>query len=352
VDVNFNVTERSTGSIQLGAGYSSSDKLVLSAGVSQNNIFGTGNALSLNINTGKTQRTTVIAYTNPYWTEDGVSRGFDIFDRKYDASQFTGVAPYVTRTLGAGVRFGVPLNEQDTVNLRLGLERTKVQVFTDRSPPSPTRFIQFVNNFGERTTALLGEVGWSRDTRDSVFYPTRGRYQRISGEVGLPGGDLTYYKITYQHQWLAPLSQNLSLSLNGELGEVNGYNQKDVPFFKNFYAGGVGSVRGYQTSSLGPKDNDGLSTGGTRKLIGSAELLFPVPGMRNDKSVRLSVFVDGGNVYNKGDSISLSTLRYSTGVALSWFSPVGPLKLSLGIPLRLKPDDKVERLQFMLGTVF
>ena len=350
VDINFNVTERSTGNITFGAGYSSSEKLVLSGGVTQNNVFGSGNSLGVQINTGKINRTISVSYNNPYYTADGVGRGFDIYDKKVDSRNTSTVSPYVTRTLGGGVRYSIPVTEDDTVNLGLAYEKTKLQVFP---PDVPRRFQDYLDQFGEKTKLLQGQLAWARDTRDSLFYPTKGRLQRIGGELGLPGGDLRFYKITYQHQWLTPLTRDITLSLNGEIGTANGYKGKPLPFFRNFFAGGVGSVRGYESNSLGPQDPvDKLAVGGNRRVIANAEIFVPLPGMKNDKSVRLSAFFDAGNVFGKGEKISGDSLRYSTGLAISWFSPVGPLKLSYGIPLRKKPADKVEKLQFTLGTVF
>jgi outer membrane protein insertion porin family len=348
VDVNVSVVERSTGNIQVGAGYSTSDKIVLAGSVTQNNVYGTGNQLSAQVNSGRINRTYVLSYTNPYYTDDGVSRGFDLYQRNVDANQLSDVAPYQTRTTGAGVRFGLPITETDTINLGFAYERTRVAVFD----ASPQRFKDFVSAFGERTDTLRGELGWARDTRDSFFYPTKGTLQKVSGEVGLPGGDLKYYRASYQHQWLYPLSSAFTISLNGELGYADGYSGRDLPFFKNFYAGGVSTVRGFATSALGPKDTNGDALGGNRRVIGNAELFFPLPGVKQDKSVRLSLFSDVGNVYAKGEKLDLGELRSSAGIAISWFSPIGPLKLSFGVPVRKKEGDRIERFQFLLGTVF
>ncbi len=348
VDVNINVTERQTGSITLGAGYSSADKLVLSGSVSQSNIFGTGNQLSAQINSGKINKVYALSFTNPYFTPDGVSFGYDVYRRDTDFSVLS-TGNYNTRTTGAGVRFGLPVTETDFVNFGLAIERTKLGI----NETSPARIQQFVAENGTQFDTLRGSINWSRDTRDSVFYPTSGRLQEIGSEIGLPAGDLKYYKLRYRHQWLYPASSWLTIALNGELGYGNGYGGKDLPFFKNFFLGGVSSVRGYETSSLGPRDpvtNDFL--GGNRSILFNAEALFPMPGIKQDKSVRLSAFVDGGNVFGKDDKIRLGELRYSAGVAVSWSSPIGPLKLSFAVPLKKKEEDKVERFQFQLGTFF
>ncbi|MEO5862557.1 MAG: outer membrane protein assembly factor BamA [Burkholderiales bacterium] len=349
VDVNVNVVERSTGSIQVGAGYSDIDKLVLQGSVSQSNVFGTGNQVSAHINSGRTNRAYVLSYTNPYYTVDGVSRGFDLYHRINDTTELDNIDHYKIKTTGAGVRYGIPITETDTVNFGLAYELSRISLVSD----SPQRYLDYVNEFGENNSTIKADIGWARDTRNSFFYPTKGNYQRIYGEFGLPGGDLNYYKLNYQHQWFIPISNAFTLLLNGEAGYGGGYrNSRELPFFKNFYAGGVSSVRGFATSSLGPKDNDERALGGDRRIVGGVEIFFPLPGVKDEKSVRLSVFADAGNVYGKEEKFDLGELRYSTGIALSWFSPIGPLKLSYGIPLKRKPDDKIERFQFLLGTVF
>ena len=350
VDVNVSVVERSTGSIQVGAGYSDIDKVVLSGSISQSNVFGTGNQVSAQVNSGRTNRAYVLSYTDPYYTIDGVSRGFDIYHRINDTFKLSNVDHYKIKTTGAGVRYGVPVTETDTVNLGIAYERSTIEVIAG---DSPQRYLDYVNEFGEKNSTIRGDIGWARDTRNSFFYPTKGNYQRIYGEIGLPGADLTYYKLNYQHQWFIPISSAFTLLLNGELGYGKGYSKHDdLPFFRNFYGGGVSSVRGFATSSLGPKDKDGRALGGNRRIVGSTELFFPLPGVKDEKSVRLSLFADAGNVYGNGEKLSLGELRYSGGLALSWFSPIGPLKLSFGVPLRRKPEDKIERFQFLLGSVF
>ena len=353
VDVNFTLTERSTGSIQLGAGYSTSEKLILSTSVSQNNIFGTGNSLTLSLNTGALSRTIALSYFNPYWTDEGVGRGFSVYDRKVDTSSLTGVAPYSSESLGADINFSVPLSETDAVGFGAGAERTKLGVFNT----SALRYLDFVNRFGTTTNTLKTTASFSRDSRDSVLFPTSGLLQQYSMEVGLPGGDLHYYRGDIHGQYLTPLAPffpRISLSLNGEYGFANGIGNQPLPFFKNFFGGGVGSIRGYTTNTLGPKDpnNNQIAIGGNRLLVTSAELLFPFPGSKLDKTLRLSLFTDAGNVFGPGDTIGGASLRYSAGTALTWYSPVGPLKLSYAVPIRKQPLDNIERLQFTLGQSF
>lgn len=347
VDMNVTVTEKPTGSIMAGAGFSSSEGFILSGSVSQANAFGSGNMLSAQINSGKINTVYALSFTDPYYTMDGISRGFDLYKRKVNASSLS-IAQYNTSSIGAGIRFGIPLNEMNTLNLGLSAESLDLSVFDT----SPQRYKDYVTQFGERNTTLRFDAGLARDTRDSLTYPTQGLYQRGFGEFGLPGGDLKYYKLSYQHQLFFPLNRTFTLMLNGEAGVAGSYGEKEFPFFKNFYAGGNTSVRGFRTSSLGLKDSDGNAFGGTRRLVGNVEVLFPFPGMRNDRSVRMSAFVDGGGVYGKDEKIGADGLRYSAGLAVSWFSPMGPMKFSLARALNKKDGDKPEVFQFLLGTVF
>ena len=348
VDVTVRVKEKPTGAIMLGIGFSSADKLILQAGVSQSNIFGSGNTLGAQVNTGSFSRVLSLSFTQPYYTVDGVSRGFDIYSRMIDANVLA-LGHYTTNALGAGVRYGIPMSEFDNIGLGISAERTKLGLFSD----SPIRLLSFENLYGSEYSFLIGTAGWTRDTRDSVIWTTRGRVQRLTSEVTMPVGSLRYYKVGYEHQWFYPLSQTFTLMLRGDIGVGDGMSGKPLPFFKNYYAGGVSSVRGYNTSSLGPRDPaDDSIVGGNRRLVGNAELLFPMPGMGSDRSVRLGAFVDGGQVFAPEDKIALSDLRYAGGLSLAWNSPVGPLKFSVAKPLNAKSGDNIQRLQFTLGQVF
>ncbi|MEO1765687.1 outer membrane protein assembly factor BamA [Thiobacter aerophilum] len=347
VDVNVRVEEKPTGSIMAGAGFSSGEGLILSGSVSQANVLGSGNFLAVQANTSKVNTVYALSYTNPYYTDDGLSLGFDIYTRKVDSTALS-VTTYTTSSQGLGLRLGVPIAETDSIGFGLGYEHTKSTVDTTASPV----YAQFVSTFGNSYSILRGDASWARDTRDSRLYPMKGRLQRAVGEIGLPGAELNYVKLTYQHQWLTPLSRDTALLLNGEVGWAKGLLGDPFPFFKNYYAGGVTSVRGYKAGTIGPKDNLGQAIGGTRRIIGNAEYLFPLPGLKNDKSARLSAFLDAGAVYGPDAKVSLGDLRYSAGIALSWVSPVGPLKFSLAKALNPKPDDKTEVFQFQLGSVF
>ena len=346
VDVNIRVTERNTGNLTFGIGYSTTENVVLTAGLAQNNIFGTGNSLSFQINTGSVNQNYSLSYTNPYFTADGVSRGFDFYRRDLDSTSLD-VAPFNTKTLGFGVRFGVPITEFDRINYGFAFEKTEIGLF----PNSPQRYIDFVNEFGDITDAYPVTAAWARDKRDSVIYTTAGTFQRLGAEVSVPFGDLSYYRLTYRLQWYYPLSRSVTFLEQARLGFGDGYNDQDLPFYKNFFAGGVNTVRGYAAASLGPKDADGNALGGEIQVINNLELLFPFPGLGKDRSIRLATFLDMGMVGDDYDFIS-SEMRFSTGLSFNWFSPVGPLKLILAYPLNDQPGDATERFQFTFGSAF
>ena len=350
-DLNLNVKERPTGSVTLGAGFSSAEKLVLSGSVQQQNLFGSGKTVGLQINTSQINKIYSLSYTDPYYTIDGISRGFDIYQRKTNTNTLA-VGAYGSSSFGGGIRYGLPIAEDDYVSLGLSIDATKLTL----DATSPLRYLDYVNQFGASNTTLLGTAGWLKETIDSRLYPTKGHSNRLVGEFALPGGSLRYYRATFQHQNFTAFpmfSRGATLMLNGEIGYANGYSGRQLPFFKNYYAGGIGSVRGYDSGSLGPIDlATGENLGGNRRLVGNAELLFPLPGSGQDKSMRLGVFVDAGQVWGTDSKISLSDLRYSAGVSLSWSSPVGPLRFSFANPINKKPEDRIQRLQFQMGSTF
>ena len=346
VDVNFTVEEKPTGAILLGAGFSSVDKFVVSGSITQANVFGSGKFISAQANSGRVNQVYALSYLNPYYTVDGVSQGFDVYKRDTDASTLS-VGAYVTKTLGGGVKFGYPLTENDNVSIGLNAENVKLQTFSN----SPFSYLSFVSQFGSKYTYGAGSLGWTRDLRDSAILTTRGYLTRASTE--LAGGDLQYYRLNLQHQWFYPMTRTVTLALNADLGYAHGLSSRPVPFFKNFYVGGPGSVRGFRPFTLGPQDAQSNVLGGTRKIVGNAEVLFPLPGAGSDKSLRLAAFLDAGQVYGDNEKVSLSELRYAAGIALAWSSPFGPLKLSFAQPLNEKKGfDRVQRLQFTFGTGF
>ena len=346
VDVTYTVEERPTGALMVGIGFSSVDRLIVSASITQPNVFGSGKYLSLELNSGTVNKIYALSYVDPYYTVDGVSRGFDVYSRSVDASTLT-IGAYKTDTAGAGIKFSYPLSERDTVSFGAHVEDVELQTFAN----SAFVYRDFEAKFGDQYRYGSLTAAWARDTRDSLILTTNGNLTRLSGEVA--GGDLEYYRLGINQQFYWPLSRTFTLFLNGDLGYASGMGGKPLPFFKNYYAGGPGTVRGYDDFSLGPRDPEGNSLGGTRRVSGNVELLFPVPGAAQDRSLRLSLFVDAGQVYGEDEKVSLSELRYSTGLALAWNSPLGPLRLSLAHPINERKDfDRVQRLQFKFGTTF
>ena len=364
VDVNFTVKERRTGSLMLGLGYSSAEKVVLQASVSERNLFGSGNNATIGFDTSRSGRTLALSVTNPYFTNEGVSLGGDIYYRTYDPSRTLSVSPYKMVSTGAGLRVGYPIAEDDSISFGLAVDRTRITTYNDSTYQYKKFCIDFdgcKNGTGVGTvdvSSLLLSVGWGRDSRDSYLYPTRGLYQRIHGEISTPPMDLRYGKITYQFQYWIPFGSLHALMFNTELGWAKSYDGKPVPFYKNFYAGGIGSVRGYDSSSLGPRDEHGDAVGGTRKLVTNLEFFFPMPGFGRDRSFRFSTFLDAGYVWgrdpekNEEQRVNLNDLRYSGGLALTWNAPIGPLKFSLGYPIRKRSGDKTRLFDFVFGASF
>lgn len=346
VDLEVEVAEKPTGNISIGAGYSSAEKLSFTFGLSQENVFGSGNRLDLQLNTGKYNRTLVVSTTDPYFTANGVSRTIDVYYQTQKPYEDQG-GNYTLVTMGAGLKFGIPVTELDTVYLGMNAERTRIKPGTN----IPAAYLAYANEFGYSSTSFPLTLGWSRDSRDSALAPNSGRYQRLMGELAMLG-DAKYVKTNYQYQQYVPLSKLYTLAFNGELGWGKGLSGRPFPVFKNFYSGGLGSVRGYDQATLGPRDVTGAFIGGNRKVTLNTEFITPFPGAGNDRTLRLFGFVDVGALYGEGEKISGEALRYSTGVGFSWISPLGPLRFAYAVPLRKRPGDRIQRFQFQIGTSF
>ncbi|WP_310341925.1 outer membrane protein assembly factor BamA [Rhodoferax saidenbachensis] len=348
VDLNVTVAEKPTGSISLGAGLSSADGLGLSFGFKQENAFGSGNSLGMEVNTSKANRTIVFSTTNPYFTEDGVSRAIDVYQRT--SRPYDDVDTYAIETTGAAIRFGVPFTDSDTVYLGIGADRTRIIPGT----LLPTVYQDFANEFGYSSTALPLSIGWSRDTRDSALVPSTGKVIRASGEWSV-GGDLRYARGTAQYQQYFPISRKVTAAFSSDISLGAGTNGLSYPVFKNYYSGGLGSVRGFEQGSLttAAQRAGGLTaTGGTKKITFNGELLAPLPGGGNDRTLRVYGFVDAGGIYGADESIQLADMRSSFGVGISWISPVGPLRLAFARPITKFDGDKIQGIQFQIGTTF
>jgi outer membrane protein insertion porin family len=348
VDLVVNVVEKPTGSISLGAGISSSEGLGLTFGFKQENAFGSGNSLAFELNTSKVNRTVVLSTTDPYFTEDGVSRTFDVYQRT--SRPYDDVDTYSIETTGGSVRFGLPVTENDTVFVGVGAEKIRII----EGSLLPTVYRDYANEVGYSTIAVPLTVGWSRDTRDSALVPSTGRVLRANGEWSV-GGDLRYARGTAQYQQFIPISRKITAAFNSEIALGAGVGDTTYPVFKNYYAGGLGSVRGFEQGSLttaAQRAGSLTATGGTKRVTFNAEVLTPLPGGGNDRTLRIYGFVDAGGVYGASESIQLGDMRSSYGVGLSWISPVGPLRLAFARPITKFDGDKIQSLQFQIGTSF
>ncbi len=346
VDLNLSVTEKPTGSLQLGAGFSSAERLALSFSVKQENAFGSGNYLGVEVNTSKYNRTIAFSTVNPYFTPDGISRTVDFYHRRSRPYEDQG-GNYALETTGGGLRFGVPFSELDTVFFGGSIERTTIRPGTN----IPAAYLAYANRFGYTSYTVPLSIGWARDDRDSSLAPTSGRFQRLGTELGIVA-DARYLRANYQYQQYIPINKQFTLALNGEAGWGKGLSGRPFPVFKNFYSGGLGSVRGFEQGTLGPRDVTGSVIGGPRKFTLNAEVITPFPGAGNDKTLRMFGFVDAGNVFGEHEKVSLKSFRASTGVGISWISPIGPLRLAFAKPIRKFAGDRIQKLQFQIGTSF
>ncbi|MES9956475.1 MAG: outer membrane protein assembly factor BamA [Sedimenticola sp.] len=350
VDVNVSVIEKPMGNLLAGLGYSQSSGLVFTTSISQRNFLGTGKRVNIGFDNSDANTNYTLGYTNPYYTVDGISRGFTL---SYRAADFDEVdtAKYLTDTAVAGVNFGIPISETERVGITFDLVGTDYKVGSTAS----TEISQFSTDNGDSFVDFKLGANWTRDSRDSALLPTKGSIQRLWASATIPGSDLEYYKISYKHKRYFPVSKATSFALSADLGYGDVYGSTTrLPYWENYFGGGVKSVRGFKDYSLGPRDSNNDPLGGNFRLIANAELFYQ-PGIKLlDRSVRLGWFLDAGNVYDtSGDNeIDLGELRYSTGVSALWLSPMGALGLSFGLPLNDKSSDDVERFQFTFGTTF
>ncbi len=355
VDINVTVKEKASGNFLAGLGYSQSDGIIFNTSITQDNFLGTGKRVSLAFNNSSANRLYQLAYTNPYYTIDGVSRGFNLSYRSTDFAELS-TADYLLDVGRAGVNFGFPINDRSRYGFNIDYEYTKLKPGSDPS----LEIEDFVEQNGERFHDFKLGGSWVYDTRDTSVFATRGINHIVSVRASVPGSDLQYYKLNYQATNYFPMTRYLTLMLRGELGYGGGYGDTDkLPFFYNFFAGGMRSVRGYEQNTLGPRDSQGDPIGGNLRTVGNVELIVPAPLEDLEDTVRIAGFFDIGNVFDTKGLVSdpdtgfkVSELRYSVGVSTTWLSPVGALSVSLGFPLNSKDGDDVERFQFSFGTGF
>ena len=348
VDVNYSVVELPSGNLLLGAGFSQTQGVVVQTSVRQDNFLGTGNRASAAFNNSDINREFSLGWLNPYWTLDGVSRGFDVYYRETNAAD-ANIADYELAEIGAGIMFGIPINEFDTVRLGLVVENTEFTPLANAS----AEVLAFRTINGDDFNTLVLNAGWSHDSRNRVIFPDTGGFTRLTGEVAVPGSDLTYYKVTASHQQFFSLTENYTLLLSGEVGYGDGYSETDtLPLIDNFFSGGIRSVRGFEANTLGPRDSRGFPLGGDVKVEARAEVILPVPFAPDTKSFRITTFVDAGNVFGPGQTLDFGDLRYSTGVSAIWLSPLGALTASIALPLNDESFDDTQPFQFTFGTSF
>ncbi|MGV0998557.1 MAG: outer membrane protein assembly factor BamA [Fluviibacter sp.] len=380
VDANVNVEEKATGSFQIGAGFSSYEKITLSGSISQNNLFGSGKNATLAVNTSKINTLYNLSYTDPYYTVNGVSIGYDAYYKTFNSATLDWLSTYKTLSGGGGIRFGYPLSETSSLNLGFTVDSTNINLsgastISGTDPNGNTYSVpnvsysinNFVNTYGSTNTSLISSVGWRMNSFDSNILPTTGNRFGVGGEVASPPGSIAYYRLSYQEQHFLPLTpkKGLLAMANFDLGYGNGIGDKLYPFYKNFYVGGIGSVRGYKPGTLGPQavnpNNTTSFNGGNKKAIANFELQGAFPGL--GESMRWNAFYDVGYLTATGSAApgtysfttatpSNITTASSVGIGMSWISPVGPLKFSLGFPLNTDPGVQKQPFQFTMGNAF
>jgi outer membrane protein insertion porin family len=347
VDVNYSVTERPSGNLMVGVGYAQSSGILVNASVTQDNFLGSGKRVSLAFNNSDVNTVYSFSYLNPYYTIDGVSRGFGMFYKETDAGE-ANLADYTVDTFGGNVNYGIPINEFDTVRMSVEYENLDIGA----TPFSGLQVIRFVRDHGSQFDSVKLAGSWAHDTRNKLIFPDRGTMQRATAETTVPGLDLDYYKLGYAAQGFTPLTKLFTLMLNGEVDYGDGYGDfEELPFFENYYAGGVRSVRGFEDNTLGPKDIlTGDPLGGGFRMVGNVEVIFPPPFFTKTNSFRVSTFMDVGNVYPSYSDFDAAELRYSVGIGATWLSPLGALSFSLAQPLNDKDGDQVQVFQFTVGA--
>jgi outer membrane protein insertion porin family len=330
-----------------GVGFSDSDGIVFNGSITESNLFGTGKELSISLDTSRANTLVQVRYVNPFWRKSGVSRGFRFVFTDVDTETLD-IGAYQTNTRSAGMFFGIPISEIRMLNVGFDIDRTEITAGSDSAQVAK----DFVDANGPANTVLRATLGWTQDSLNRAIFPTKGGLQRVSGEITVPGSDLEYYKLNYTGARYFPLGGSKTVRVKGEIGIG------DLPFYQNFFAGGSRSVRGYKSRTLGPRDTappfDPI--GGDQRVLLNAEYIFPLPGAKpGNQSQRLSFFLDGGQVFgpgldSPGETIDFGELRYSIGLAFNWFSPVGPLAISVAAPLNDQPGDDTEPVQFTLGV--
>ena len=348
VDVIFTVKEKPAGNFLASIGYSQTSGVIFKTSIVQDNFLGTGKRVAVSVSTSDVNQGIMLSYTNPYYTIDGVSRGFTLKSQKTDAFR-ANLSSYSTDQNSFAINYGIPISEYNRIQVSLQYKDITVNPLAN----SPVEVLDFVNTNGKQNVTYSLLAAWAYDTTNRAIFADKGVFYRISGEVAVPGGDLQFYKIRLQHKRFIPLGRRYILKVKGEVSYGEAFDETPaLPFYENYYAGGVKSIRGFKTNTLGPRDSNNLPIGGALKVLGSMEFIFPPPFVANSKSFRISAFVDVGNVFKDADSFDSDELRASAGLSLIWISPLGPLSLSFAQPIKEKPGDNVESVQFSIGSTF
>lgn len=346
VDLTYTVKEKPSGNLLAGIGFSQSQGLILSGSINQENFLGTGKRVSISVNNSDINTVYRFSFTDPYYTVDGVSRGFGLRYQETDASQ-ANISDYTLDELGASVTFGLPLNEYDRIFATLDLQQANLKPGDEAS----AEVLSFADTHGDEYWLGSLKLGWKHDTRDSAYFPNKGELQRLNADVVLPGSDLTFYTMNYRHTLYFPFLFDSTLALKGNVGYGAAYGDSgdELPFFRNFYAGGVKSVRGYNSNTIGPVDSTGDPLGGAFKTVGNAEILFKSP-FNTDENMRMGLFFDVGSVYADAGDFDPSDLRMSVGGTIKWFTVIGPIAFNLALPVNHQSSDKRQSFQFTLGV--
>ncbi|SFH95667.1 outer membrane protein assembly factor BamA [Modicisalibacter xianhensis] len=368
VDVTYNVEEQPSGSISASIGYSQSAGVIYGASLSQKNFLGTGNRVNVGAQRSDTYTNLNFGFTDPYWTLDGVSRGYNLFYRETDYED-SDISTYSTDSYGGSIDFGYPINDLSRLNFGVGLEDLSIETYND----TPAEIIGYVDSQGNDAMSYKLTASWTRNNLNRGIMPTDGSYQRVALETAVPGSDAEYYKLRYNARKLFEFRPDWSLKFSTSLGYADTIGNDPYPFYENFYSGGLGSVRGFAGNTLGPAttprgDGDDDTLGGNVLVEGSVELIYPFPWVEDRRSLQTSVFVDAGNSYltecydvsdvsgapdsNCESGVDLGELRYSVGLGLSWLTPVGPLTFSVAKPLNEQEGDDTQTFQFSLGQTF
>jgi outer membrane protein insertion porin family len=348
IDLIVTVKERSSNQFRVGAGYSQSQGVLFNVNLNQDNFMGTGKKLDVNVDNSKVNKDYSIGYTDPYYTPDGISRGFSTYYKEYDATA-ENISSYASNRYGGSVNYTVPLGENDSVYASVGVEKRKIVLGTDPAQ----RIKDFVASKGDNYTQLPVTVSYVHDTRNRTVFPTEGQRHRVSLQASVPGSDLQYQKLSYDGAAYKPITDNVTLAVKGKVGTSNtSGGLGETPFFDKYYAGGINSVRGYEQSTLGARDEKDDPVGGDLMVAGTAEVQFPVPLAEDVKGLKMSTFVDGGNVFKNTGDFKSDEIRYSAGVGAVWLSPIGPFEVSYAKPLNAKDGDKEQKVQFSIGASF